>query len=196
MTMSQPKLNPVSAFAGLGLSQQKGGGVAIAERDGLGLATILVRKGRGDALAFRLRERFGIELPGGPRRATGGDVSIAGTGPGAWLAARENGENAFASSLRDAIGDLASVVDQSDGLGVLRVSGPKIREALCKLAFIDLDPRAFRVGDVAATPLGHIGATLWRLHDAADGSAAFEIAIHRSFAASFWADLMEATAEF
>ena len=184
---------PVSAFAGVQWPQTDGAGVTIAECDGLGLAAILVRKGQRAALATRLRERFAIELPDGPRRAIAAEVSLSGTGPGAWLASGSGG-NAFAALLRDAISDLASVVDQSDGLAVLRLSGPDVRDVLCKLLFIDLDSRAFRVGDVAVTPVGHIGATLWRLDDTADGSAAFEIAVHRSFAASLCDHLIQAFA--
>lgn len=195
-TMAQPDLAPVSAFAGLQKPQATQPGVVIRERDGLGLAAILARKGQGAALASRLRERLGIELPVGPRRTATGDLSLAGTGPGAWLAAREEGGNAFSYSLLDAVGDVACVVDQGDGLAVLRISGPKVRHTLCKLAFVDLDPGVFKVGDVAVTPLGHIGATFWRLEDAPEGSGVFEIAVHRSFAAGFWEELLEAAAEF
>jgi hypothetical protein len=37
---------------------------------------------------------------------------------------------------------------------------------------------------------------LWRLHDGADGSSVFEIAVFRSFAASFWHALYSSAAEF
>jgi methylglutamate dehydrogenase subunit D len=186
-------MTPVSAFAGLQMPQANG--VVIREIDGLGLATVMVRKGQGAALASRVRRSFGIELPHGPRLALAGDIRFIGTGPGAWLAIRENAGNAFSSSLRDAIGDLASVADQSDGVGVVRVSGPKVRDALCKLFAIDLDARAFQSGDAAVTPAGHIATVLWRADDLA-GSPVFEIAVHRSFAADFWAHLVEAAAEF
>jgi len=156
---------------------------------------VMVRKGQGAALASRVRRSFGIELPPGPRLALAEGIGFIGTGPGAWLAIRENAGNAFSSSLREAIGDFASVVDQSDGVGVVRVSGPKVRDALCKLFAIDLDARAFQPGDAAVTPAGHVGAVLWRVDDLA-GSPAFEIAVHRSFAADFWAHLIEAAAEF
>jgi len=162
------------------------------EVDGLGIATVLVRKGMAGALASRIRERFGFDLPDGPRRAGAAGVAFLGTGPGMWLATRENGGNAFASSLRDAIGEFASVVDQSDGLVVIRLSGAKVRDALCKLVAIDVDARAFAVGDVAVTSAGHIGATLWRLDDEPAGSACFALAVHRSFAASFREHLVEA----
>jgi sarcosine oxidase subunit gamma len=183
----------VSAFAGLPTPQANG--VVIQEIDGLGLATVMARKGEDAALASRMRQAFGIELPLGPRLALAGGIRVIGTGPGAWLAIRENAGNAFSSSLREAIGDLAAVVDQSDGMGVVRVSGPRVRDALCKLFAIDLDAHAFQSGAAALAPAGHIGAVLWRLDDLA-GSPVFEIAVHRSFAADFQAHLIEAAAEF
>jgi sarcosine oxidase subunit gamma len=90
----------------------------------------------------------------------------------------------------------AAIADQSDGQAVLRVSGQKVREALCKLVPIDLHPRAFGVGDVAVTVAAHIGVTLWRLPDELNGHAAFEIAVYRSLAGSFWAALSASAAEF
>ena len=164
--------------------------VTIHEVDGLGIATVLARKGQAGALAARIRERFGFDLPAGPRLVGADDVTFLGTGPGMWLATRENGGNAFASSLREAIGDLASVVDQSDGLAVVRLSGARVRDALRQLVAVDVDARAFDVGDVAVTPVGHIGATLWRLDDPPADS--FGLAVHRSFAASFREHLAEA----
>jgi heterotetrameric sarcosine oxidase gamma subunit len=193
MTMAQPGLDPVSAFAGMQAPKAKG--VVIRELDGLGIAVVLARKGQAAALAARVRERFGFDLVAGPKRAGANDIHFLGTGPGTWLAIRAGGSNAFATSLRDAIGEHASVADQSDGLAVVQVSGARVRDALCKPFAVDLDARAFQPGDVAVTPAGHVGATLWRVDDI-EGSPAFEIAVHRSFAASFRDHLLEAAAEF
>lgn len=159
-------------------------GVIVHDRDGLGISTVLVRKAKHEALAQRLREHFSIELPQGPQRTTAGDLALAGTGPGAWLAMHERSGNALAVHLRETIGDLASISDQSDGYAVLRVSGPKIRDALCKLVPVDLHPHAFKIGDVASTVAAHIGATLWRLEDGANNSPVFEVAVFRSLVES------------
>ncbi len=104
--------------------------------------------------------------------------------------------DALVTSLTDALGEYAAISDQSDGQAVLRVSGPKARDALCKLVPIDLHPRIFRNGDVAVTVAGHIAATLWRLNDEPNGQAVFEIAVFRSLAQSFWTALSESAAEF
>jgi sarcosine oxidase subunit gamma len=160
------------------------------------MASVLAKTGQTAALALRMREHFHIDLPQGPRRTRSGVLAIAGTGPGAWLATFEHGDDSFAAQLRDTVGDLASVSDQSDGYAVLRLSGFKVRETLGKLAMIDLHPRAFQIDDVAVTVAAHIGVTLWRSEDRADGAPVFEIAAFRSLAASLWHALSTSAAEF
>jgi len=196
MTTPHQNLTPRTAFAGLSVKPTEGQGVILCERDTLGLATVLVKKARYETLAQRVREHLHIELPAGPYRAAAGEIALLGTGPGAWLATQEQGGNALATSLREKVGDLASISDQSDGYAVLRLSGPKVLNTLAKLVPLDVHPRAFPVGTVAATVAAHIGATLWRLNDTADGSPVFEIAIFRSLAADFWQVLADSAAEF
>jgi sarcosine oxidase subunit gamma len=189
-------MTPRAPFAGLEMAHSIGGGITLRERDGLGIATILARKGKVTALIERLQALHGLALPQGPRRVRVAGLSLAGTGPGAWLATHGTAGNSFAASLTETIGDLASVSDQSDGYAVLRLSGPRVREALCKLVPIDLHSRVFGVGDVAGTIAGHVNVTLWRLEDGTDASPVFEIALYRSYAGSFWQLLGEAAGEF
>jgi heterotetrameric sarcosine oxidase gamma subunit len=156
----------------------------VTERAELGLATVIARKGRAVALAVRVKERLGVDLPAAPQRETSNALSLMGTGPGTWLATHEQGMSGLLSALRENIGDLAAISDQSDGYAVLRLTGPEVPEALAKLVFIDLHPGAFGVGHVACNVAAHTGITLWRLEDGPDG-AIFELAVYRSFAASF-----------
>lgn len=170
-------------------------GVVAVVRDGLGLATILARRRASIALAERARQRFGLELPAGPRRSAGSEVAFVGTGPGAWLAIAERGGNEFAATLARDFDGVASVSDQSDGYVLIRLSGARVRDALAKLIPIDVDPRAFGVGDAASTVASHIGITLWRLADEAN-AAVFEAVLFRSLARSFWDALSGAGAEY
>lgn len=195
MTDFHVELTPRAAFADLPVTAP-GSGVVVHERDGLGLASVLARRGQHDALMKQVREHFGVELSPGPGRSAAGDCAFIATGPGAWLATGERAGNGFVTSLTDALGEYAAISDQSDGQAVLRVSGQSAREALCKLVPIDLHPRIFRSGDVAVTVAAHIGATLWRLDDDLNGQAVFEIAVYRSLAESFWTALSESAAEF
>lgn len=168
-------------------------GVRLALRTGLALASVIVRKGQDDALAARVRERFHLDLPRKQKRVEGRGIAFVRTGPGQWLALAEGADgHAFEKSLREALGNAASVSDQSDGRLVLRVSGPKARAAIQKGVLIDLHPRAFRAGDAAVTTIAHLGAALWQIDDA----PTYEFAVFRSFAQAFWRWLEEAGAEY
>ena len=47
-------------------------GIVVTSRDILAIARIAARKGRAADLTRTVRERFGIDLPGGPRRVQSG----------------------------------------------------------------------------------------------------------------------------
>lgn len=194
--MADTALTPRAALSGICSQSQPGGDVTICERYGLGIATLLARKGQESELRQRIRQHFQIELPSRPTWVSAGELSFVGMGPGTWLALSENGGHLFSASFRQITAPLASVSDQSGGYAVFRVSGHAIRETLAKGFAIDLDPRAFKPGDAATTIVAHIGATIWRCDDNADGAAAFEITVFRSLAHSFWEWFSSSAAEF
>ena len=189
-------LSPRSAFAGLTPTTRQGTGVLVTDREGLGLATVIARRQQAASLAAWVRERYGIDLPNGPRRIEAGNVAFAGTAPGAWLASCEGAPNTFAFELREALAGLASVCDQSDGYAVLRLFGAHVRAVLRKLLPIDLHPTTFRAGDVAVTVAAHIGVTVWRLADQDGDLPVFELAASRSMAASLWHAIDHSAAEY
>jgi len=174
-----------SAFAGIAASTA-GPGLVATEREYSSIASLSVRRGQRAALQSRVATHFGIALPDGARRVTEGAIAAAGTGPGTWLLTCDDAGNALIPALKSAIGDAGSVADQSDAYAILRLSGPKLRETLATLMPLDLHPRVFKVGDVAATLAAHISAILWRIEDDADGQPGIELAVPRSMAASVW----------
>jgi len=87
---------------------------------------------------------------------------------------------------------LASIVDQSHGRTVLRLTGPRIRDALAKGVPIDLHPRAFKAGDSAATLVSQIAVHFWQVDD----RPTYEFAVARSLAASFWHWLEASAAQY
>ena len=165
-------------------------GISICERTGLGLASVLARTDLTAALARRVREHLGLELPKGAERSSTGSVVLAGTGPGAWLASRENGHMTFARSLSEIIGDVAAVSDQSDGYAVLRLSGARVPTILSKLVPLDLDAQVFKPDHIVTTAAAHVGIVLWRLDKINCPFPSFEIAVQRSLAGSFWHALL------
>jgi sarcosine oxidase subunit gamma len=168
-------------------------GVSLALPGGLALVSVMLRKGQGEALDRRVREAYGLELPHRPRREAAGGIAFAWAGPGHWLVLEEGTlGHALERRLRDELAGLASVSDQSDARTLIRVGGPRARDALAKGVMIDLHPRAFGPGDMAVTAVGHVGVQFWQI----DGAPTYEFAVGRSFAADFWRWLIDAGAEF
>ncbi len=102
------------------------------------------------------------------------------------------GTQAFASTLADAFTGLASVTDQSDARGMLRLSGPRIRDTLAKGLNLDLHDRIFKPGDAAMTWCSLIDVQLWQL----DATPAYDLIVARGFAGSLWHWLEESAAEY
>jgi len=182
-------------FANLPVPSAPGRGVVATDRSGLAIARVAARKGQLAALTSRVRERFGVELPQAPRRVETNGVAFIGVGVDAWLGVAE-GHLGLAASLREALDDLATVSDQIGSYGVLRLTGPRVRDALAKFVPLDLHAGVFDPGSAASTIASHIPVTLWRLADSADGFSIFEIAAPRSYAASFWHVITQSAAEF
>jgi len=186
-----------AALAGLALPGHHGRagmtGLVIEERTDIAFASIIAKRGKRFALINAVNTAFGVALPDGPRRATRGAVTFAGTGPDQWIASAEGSEAAgFAAKVRARIGPFAAVADQSDSRLVLRLSGPRVREVLAKGVPVDLHPNAFRPGDVASTLVGYIGAQI----DMLDDAPTYQLTAPRSMAGSFWSWLTSAAAEF
>ncbi|UPJ67267.1 sarcosine oxidase subunit gamma family protein [Bradyrhizobium sp. 191] len=173
-----------------GVAASSNPGVTVSIRDDLGCATIMVRRGADEQLKQRVKTAYGIDLVPGPRRTASGNVAFLGVGPVTWLATQDDGGNGFSVSFKQAVGDAASVTDQTDGYVIHRVSGPRVRQALARGFPIDLHNRAFAPGAVAVTAVSHLGAIIWRLDDLEDGTPVFEIAVFRSLVDSFrrWLD--------
>jgi sarcosine oxidase subunit gamma len=185
-----------SALHGLGVAGHYGRagatGLLIEERTDLALASVISKRGKRFALVNAVNTAFGVALPDGPRRATRGAVTFAGTGPDQWMASAEGSEAAgFAAKVRARIGPFAAVSDQSDARLVLRLSGPRVRDVLAKGVPVDLHRKAFKPGDVATTIVAYIGVQIDMLDD-----ATYQLTAPRSMAESFWSWLTASAAGF
>ena len=168
-------------------------GLVIEERADIAFASVIAKRGKRFALINAVNTAFGVALPDGPRRATRGAVTFAGTGPDQWIASAEGSEAVgFAMKVRARIGPFAAVADQSDSRLVLRLSGSRVHDVLAKGVPVDLHPNAFKPGDVASTVVGYIGTQI----DMLDDSPAYQLTVPRSMAGSFWSWLTSAAAEF
>ena len=188
---------PRGAWAGIVADGRQGApgeaGVTVATRDGLGIASLIACEGQEAPLAEAVKTRFGLDLPETPAATQSKSHSAFWAGPGQWLLVAD-ARGAFAEDMQ-ALAGLAAVSDQSDGKAVLRLSGPRVREALAKGCMIDLHTSAFPVDAVALTSIAYIGVHLRRATDGPDG-AVFDIMVPRSMAGSFWSWLSASAAEF
>lgn len=157
--------------------------LTIAARDGLGIASVMARKGAGSAA---LGDRLGFALDDGPLARVDGSRAVIGTGPGTWLVVAEGAAPDHADAMAETVAGLASVSDQSSGYVVHRLSGPDARTILQRGAPIDFHPDAFRTGMAATTLIAHIGVILWQV----DERPTYDVATFRSYASSFrhWLD--------
>lgn len=181
------------AFAGLlhPVNQSAGPALSITTRDGLALAALTIRKGmRAEAAARLARRHDGLALVPGPRATTAGPLTLIGTGPESFLAVMAGGDGDFVDEMAGLLEGVASVVDQSDGYGVLRLRGPGAVATLAKAIAIDLHPTAFGPGAAAVTNAGHINVILWQV----DETPSFDLAVFRSFAGSLAHLLIESGA--
>ncbi len=167
-------------------------GVIVSEVREIGLATVTARKGRRAALVDAARSAFGVELPDRPRCVEGRNMAFIWSGPDQWLACRLPARAAgMEAALAEPFAKLAAIVDQSHGRTLLRVTGPRVRDALAKGLAIDLHPREFKTGHAAITAVAHIGVHFWQTDD----RPTYDFAVPRGFALSFWHWLEASAAE-
>jgi methylglutamate dehydrogenase subunit D len=196
--VAEGALSFVSALDGLVAPGRRGRstrdpGVVVSEVRDAGLATVTARKGRRAELIEAARSAFGVDLPVTPRWVEGPEIIFIWSGPDQWLAYKSAAPaGGMEALLAPSLANLASVVDQSHGRTILRVTGPNVRDALAKGVTVDLHPRAFKTGDTAATLVSHIAVQLWQIDD----RPTYEFAVARGFAQSFWHWLEASAAEF
>jgi methylglutamate dehydrogenase subunit D len=142
------------------------------------VATIMARKG---VSIEKLAQSIGLKPPAGPAHTEAKGLRLIGTGPGSWLALREDREQGWLARIEHALKGLASVSDQSGSYCLFKIAGPGARRLLQRGAFIDLHPDAFHADSVATTVIAHIGVTFWQ----GDSNEAFELLTFRSYAHSF-----------
>jgi methylglutamate dehydrogenase subunit D len=191
------KLTPASSLGSLalpaGYDTGAAPGVTISERTGVSLCSVLARKDAEMQLADRVRQVFGVPLAREPRYTGTAPVAFAWAGPSHWLALGEGTDGrAFELQLRSSLAGVASVIDQSDGRTIVRIGGPRARDALAKGVLIDLHPSAFRPGDAAVTAVAYVGVQFWQV----DAAPTYEFVMFRSFAVAFWEWIVDVAAEF
>ncbi len=144
---------------------------------------IEARLGKSDALCVSLRNAFGRAPIKPARTVEAGGFDFISIGPSRWHAiSRGPGRQERRALLREAIRDLATMVDVAHGFTVFRMTGPMAVETLMKHARVDLDPAVFSPGACVTTELH--GMTV-QLRRTCEGEA-YECAVSRSFGGSLF----------
>lgn len=135
----------------------------------------------------------GRELPREVGAILYGPARVLCLGPGEWfVVSDEQTASNIAGGAADVTTQGAVLVDTTDGIGVLSVSGPLAREVLSKSCGLDLRPHAFPVGRCARTRLAQVQVIV----DHTDDAPRFRLYVARSYL-QFLADWIEdAAVEF
>ena len=168
-------------------------GIALREVQDFDLALVACRRGKWSTLKTRGKKHFGVEPPAKPKAVRAGDALLVWSGADQFLVFAPRGTTPLAAQLAAALGDAASVSDQSDARCLLSVSGPRVRDMLVKLTSLDLDDAVFPAGSAASTLVDHANVGFWRCPQ---DPSAYRILCLTSYAGSLWHAVVEAGAEF
>lgn len=158
-----------------GILQPGGDGPVRLDSPARDIVQVLARRGRAAEVEAMLGARAKLWLQ-----------------PGVWAVMAPRGtEGALAAELRGAVGEAATVTDQTHGRCVIGIEGTLATRVLAAFIRIDLHDRAFGVGATAVTEAAHIGIALLRA-----APDRYEIICMRTFAAHMWHAVTEAAAEY
>lgn len=186
------RIEPLSPLEGLLVPRQPEDepGVRIRERRNLAQLQIVARKGRVSALRRRLGEFHKSPLPPEPLAGIAArDILVFATGPLEFWAVSDRRHAAeFAAAAEAALGDAASVFDQSNARAMLRLEGPRTNDLLASGTALDLHPRAFPACGGTHTVIERIPVLVLR-HGP---PPVVDVSLPRSYASSFARWLIDA----
>ncbi len=183
-----------SPLVQINFSEPKGNAPRIEEAALLGFVNL---RGKTDNMAFvaAVLKVLGCEPPSEVNTmCVSGDYRIYWLGPDEWLIVTPTGQaGKLQLELQATLsGVFSSVVDNSSGLTLVRISGDNAANLLARDCPLDLHPREFKVGQCAQTRLGKAGMIIAPLRE----GGGFEIIIRRSFADYIGLWLQDALVEF
>lgn len=170
-------------------------GVTLEEVREIELTQVMARRGCWAETGKAAKKLFGIEPPSTPQAVVGKGATLIWSGPDQFIAlARKPRSAEQHDKMRKAFSANASLSDQSDGRCLIRISGPRARDALAKFSSLDLNDAAFVAGTAATTSMDHTPVILWR---GADGAApVYYVLVFSSFADSLWHTIVDSSLEY
>ena len=153
-------LIPTLALGGQTPRRDEIGGVTLAESPGLALASVAARLGQETACTERLARIVGCPAPGPGKAMSGETFGIFWTGPEQWMVvAPFETHEALAAEVKAALGETASVTEQTDAWVVLDLAGTATVDMLERLC--PVPSRRMAAGDVQRTTIDHLGCFVW-----------------------------------
>ncbi len=153
-------------------AQTSAPGVTLSLVHPVTLVTVIARKRQSNSVADALKAMR--------------SASVTWAGPDQYYV-----EGIAPAELKTKLGELASIIDQSHGRVLMRVSGSKSRAVLAKGTPVDLHTDHFAIGKCAMTQMAHVGVHITRT-----GEDEFTLSVFRGFSESFWEWLTASAAEF
>jgi len=160
-------------------------GLTITEVTERALVSLTARNDQADAIRDKARGLLGIDLPDIGDSAMGNAHSAFWIGPESWMIDMPySGNEYLARQVKQAMGDSASVVEQTDGWCRFDLEGATMTSVLERLC--NADTANLAEGGVTRTQIHHLGCFLWRQKDG------FAVLGPRSSAASLHHALLQA----
>ena len=165
----------------LGGTEHEFDGVTVSEVTDQSLVMVALPKDRAEDIESAISESCCLSIPAMGQSTKSTDSSLT-----LWRMQKNQVLVYFSYDADDAEANLAErfnapayFTDQSDSLGMIRVSGERSRDVLERICPIDLDPNVFTLGSVSRTVMEHIGTIIFR-----DGDDSYVLLTMRSFSRS------------
>jgi sarcosine oxidase subunit gamma len=175
-------LTEIPAFGGF--KKEVEGGVLV-EETGYAIIALTIRTGAVNKFKKAFNKFYGKAFPSTRESLTVGETIIVPSAIDQVFIIEETDPHDLENQLIQALGKYATMTDQTDGWGILTLSGPKTITTMEQVSPVDMDITAFPVGAVARTVLEHVDGIVVR-QKAKDGEIhRFMLLSQRSSAASF-----------
>ncbi len=159
------------------------GSITIIEVVDTALASVALRLGKAEAFGTVAEDLFAVTPPGPGKWISGETFTLIWMGPEQWLVeadlARHDGLDLI---LKKALGDLASLTDQTDGWVRFDIEGSGVVDLLERLC--PAPSRRMQTHDATRTPLEHMGCLLicreTRRRFSVLGPRSFAVSLHHA----------------
>ncbi len=153
-------LTPLPALGRVPAERLLCDGLRIVDNSDLALASVAARLGEEQACHTRLRAYLGSEPPGPGASFIGPLLSSFWIGPEQWMITRPLFQREdIVSDVTSALGETASVTEQTGGWVCFDVAGPKTIDLLERLCPVPV--RRMKSGAVQRTSIDHLGCFVW-----------------------------------